>query len=152
MLKRISVLLSVVVLAALVGSALADDDTGSFKTTHDGDQLVGLYTDGRINNAEVVAPVAIYYTYGPEYVSPDNSRIHDVNGITVLTINQATGEGTPAFTVSLPDLQKAIAAANGADTVVASGEGYTLNHSGSGYYFLTGPNGYTFTWSDEAAH
>jgi hypothetical protein len=110
MLKRISVLLSVVVLAALAGSALADDSSGgTFKTTHDGDQLVGLYTDGRINDAQVVAPVAIYYTYGPEYVSPDGSRVHDINGITVLTINQTTGEGTPAFTVTLPDLQKAIA-------------------------------------------
>lgn len=153
MLKRVSLVLSVLMLAALAGTVLADDGSdGTFKTTHDGDELVGSYTDGRINAYEVVSPVAIYYTYGPEYVTADGSRVHDINGIQVLTVNQANGEGTEAFSVSLPDIQKAIADAAGKDVVVASGSGYTLNHSASGWYWLTGPNDYSFTWSDEAAH
>ncbi len=152
MLKRVSLLLSVVVLAALASNVLADDGTSTFKTSHDGDQLVGSYTDGRINAYQVVSPVAIYYSYGPEYLSPDGSLVKDVNGIQVWTINQTTGEGQQAFDVTLPDLQKDIAAAKGADTVITSADGFTLNHSGSGSYWLSGPNGYNFTWSDEAAH
>ncbi len=150
MFKRVCLLIVMVVLVAFAGSVGAQEDPGyPFDTTHVGDLQVGFFTDGRVNAYQVAAPVAIYYSYSPPRLTSDGSTVRDVNGIELWTISD--GIGQKAVSLPLTDIKATVTAAKEADALLASSAGFTLNHSPSGYYWVSGPSGYNFTWSDAAA-
>jgi hypothetical protein len=120
------------------------------------DAWINCFNDGRINPCQVDAPAAIF-------VQHRNVQATDANGR--LRFNR---DGTPMYrqehtrievygivpgggmqkVADVPVEQIRAAVASGQDTILSQDDrGYTLGYSARGYFWLTAPNGYSFTWT-----
>jgi len=141
----IGLLLAVMVVSAAVVSADAGDvaqietDYGTFP----------VITDGRVNGFDIAAPVVVYYTY-EEGKEPETDGAIP-NGIELLAVNQATNNGELVLRATSDDIQQLL---NGTMTSLSS-NGYTLNYSDSGWFWISAPadsegKPYSFAWQNTA--
>ena len=150
------------VMLAGVPAALAD---GGGQLTQVYDETSGSWVtcivDGRINGCQIDAPVAIYTTttttpvldaYGQFEWNTDGSMAFasEVTGVEMWGLASGYDNLIKVISLSTDEIQAAIAAAGGADTLLAQAYGYTLGYSASGYLWLTAPDGYNFTWEGGA--
>ncbi len=118
----------------------------------------GYIKDGRLNGADVAAPVAVYYTYDTVRKPGDwKYPFYDVKvlrGVQILAINPKTNTGSLALEVSAADIAKIVDKAGHKDgTLVAENNGYAMYFSSSNWFWITTPadaNGktYTFQWQN----
>lgn len=148
------------VMLAGVPAALADGG-GQLAQVYDSDTgtWVTCIADGRINGCQLDEPVAIYYTstsepvldaYGQITWNSDGSQAYTdvVTGLELWGIASGYDNLIKVIGISTDEIQAKVAAAGGADTVLAQGYGYTLGYSATGYFWVTAPDGYHFVWSD----
>ncbi|WP_162909210.1 hypothetical protein [Aggregatilinea lenta] len=141
MLKR-SVLAMVMVVALALGvatSAFADGDTDSYGA---------VIEDGRLNKTDLSAPLAVYYST-EEMLGYDedldwNYTYDVITGIELWALD-SDSNGYLAYSVTLDQINTALAASS-SDYVVFQHGDYSIGYSESGWYWVTGPNGYEFTW------
>ncbi|MEZ4670563.1 MAG: hypothetical protein R3E39_21865 [Anaerolineae bacterium] len=158
MFKRgLAVMMVVGVLAAIGVSAVsADSGVISIPTTSYGD--IGFINDGRLNGADLAAPVAVYYTHNTVMLPGDwTAAFHEQNvfsGIQLLAIDPVTDEGKLALSVSADQLAKIV---NGphksVNTLVASKNGYSLYYSTTNWFWVQSPANsegkvYTYQWQN----
>lgn len=158
MIRKIGLLIAVTAMGVIgIVGAAAQDDTITVETEDYGN--ISLFTDGRVNNADLAAPVVIYYTSETvpvldergEYVwGKDGIFYQDIyTGIELLEV-QADGGSDLVLYASADDIR----AAQSADLNQITGEnGYSLNFDESGWFWVAGPANsegktYTFSWDD----
>ena len=141
-------LLMVFTLMMGVVAIQAKDDTTDLPPSFD---------DGRINAYDAGAPVAVFYTRDElPAVDADNLATTEtvVSGVELLRWDNAAANATQVLDVSRAEIEKAIAANTKADFTIAKSNGYTLNYSQSGWFWVTTPPDsegkvYTFTWQKD---
>lgn len=121
------------------------------------------FKDGRLNAADLAAPVVVYYDYTEKPVLNPNGQqawgTHGdllfqkvVTGIDVVPINLQNGLIESAFHVTTTQLDKAIQA--GKNMVLATDGGISLNYSDTGWFWVSAPDKggktYSFQWQDSA--
>ena len=149
------------VMLAGVPAALADGG-GQLVQIYDEDaeNWVTCIADGRINGCQIDAPVAIYTTtstpildaYGQFEWNTDGTMAFDnaVTGVEMWGLASGYDNLIKVISLGTDEIQAAIAASGGADTILAQAYGYSLGYSASGYLWLTAPDGYSFTWEGGA--
>ena len=118
---------------------------------------VPSFTDGRLNAYDPGAPVAIFETHQdiPAVTSeglPGNDTI--INGVQLLAWSGASESANQVLDVSRDMIEKAIAKNTTKDFTIAKANGYTLNYSQSGWFWVTTPPDvegkvYTYTWQKD---
>ena len=168
MFRRVLALLMILTLLFTVGVVIAaeDEGPGPHNDVHtvideDTDIPVPMFQDGRLNGADIAAPVVIFYKTEPVPVLDENGNqmwgehgglyFQDkITGIQVLTMNLQTGVIDGALEVSLDELKNMVGAAGGKDCCVGEKGAVSLHYSDSGWFWVQAPDRdgktYTFQW------
>ncbi len=152
MFKRLILLVTIaVVLLSLTAVYAGDTKPQPVPTT-------GYINDGRLNGADVAAPVAVFYTYDKVRTPGDwKAAFYEtkvLRGVEILAIEPKTNVGKLALEVSAADIAKIVdKAGNKEGTLIASQNGYSMYYSKSNWFWITTPpdaNGktYTFQWQN----
>ena len=147
--KKALLLVSVLALSLMLGavSAFADDGGNlSAYVTDDGETVYG-YADGRINATDIIQSVAVYYSHETVVGWDDDTESATygevISGIELWALD-SDDVGQQVLSVSLDQITPALSSS--VDVQVAAANGYTVNYSPSGYFWVTAPDGYTFIW------
>lgn len=144
--KLVGMLVVAVLSLSAVTAAFAQDDVGFVSTSDYGTRMV--LHDGRLNEFDVAAPAAVYYSY--QSVTNSDGTVQDVpSGIELLAIDPATNQGKLVLSADLAALQQLI---SGAVSSIDA-RGYSLNYA-SGWFWITAPADaegkvYSFTWENQ---
>lgn len=136
------------VIASAFGATIASAD--------DGDDAAKSFEDGRLNSFDYDAPVFIYYAYETVQIEDEEGNtiyIDEVSAIELWGVKYETNSGYLAGSISIEVINAAVEAANGEDTVIAQIDGFSLNYSQYGYFWVTGQKHdgtlYSFVWEDD---
>lgn len=153
--KKLAVVM--MVLVAMMSSVLVngfafagddEEDPALVQIETDDGGLIPIFADGRLNGLDMTETVAVYYDYTvTKFWNGDSEleAIQEVSAIQVWVIEEYTGVGQLALYVPIADVKAAMSA--GIDATIASGSGASLGYSAaSGLLWVSGPNGYVFTW------
>ncbi|MEZ4670561.1 MAG: hypothetical protein R3E39_21855 [Anaerolineae bacterium] len=158
MFKKLFVLALLVVMLLSVTAVFADTGVISVPTKTYGD--IGFINDGRLNGADLSAPVAVFYKYDKVTVPSDKPWKYAfkeekvLRGLEMLAIDPKTGNGTLVFSMTADEMAKVIDKAKNAEgTLVGSQNGYNLYYSASNWFWITTPPGrdgksYTYQWQN----
>ena len=145
----LGLLLSFVLVTGVVAveAATPADDTTPTPSFH----------DGRINAFDAGAPVAIFDTRSDVPAVNANGLPTTetvVSGVQLLAWNGASDSASQVLDVSRDTIDKAIAKNTTKDFTIAKANGYTLNYSQSGWFWVTTPPDsegkvYTFSWQKD---
>ncbi len=115
------------------------------------------FTDGRLNSYDTGAPVIVYETHKdiPTLTSeglPGTETV--INGVQLLAWSGASDSATQVLDVSVDKINTAIAKNTKPTFTIAQANGYTLNYSNSGWFWVTAPPDtegkvYSFTWQKD---
>jgi len=145
----LSLLLSLVLVTGVVAVEAADTSTDT--------PPVPSFNDGRINAYDAGAPVAVFNTRSDiPAVSTDGLPTTEsvISGIQLLAWNNASESASQVLDVSRTTIESAIAKNTTKDFTIAKANGYTLNYSQSGWFWVTTPPDsegkvYTFSWQKD---
>ncbi|HML22751.1 MAG TPA: hypothetical protein PKD09_13965 [Aggregatilinea sp.] len=142
--KMLLAMVMVVVLAlGAASSAFADGDTDTYGA---------VIEDGRLNKTDLSAPLAVYYSTVEKMGYDEDLEwdyvYNEITGIEIWAID-SDSNGYKTFSVTLDQINAALAATANDYVVFQQGD-YSIGYSESGWYWVTGPNGYEFTWEAEA--
>jgi hypothetical protein len=118
----------------------------------DNNGWVLAFRDGRLNNFDLSAPVAIYYTShtvwpgtGPTMSVPD--------GVQLLAIDPVTNNGNLVLRITADEIRDRISEMGSEDYLVAEANGYSLHYAEPGWFWVAAPTDYEgkvyiFLWPD----
>ncbi|MBI1277521.1 MAG: hypothetical protein GC179_05285 [Anaerolineaceae bacterium] len=121
------------------------------------DTLPPSFDDGRLNAYDTGAPVAVFDTRD-EYAAVDSDGLATtetiINGVQLLAWNGDSESAYQVLFVSRATIEQAIAKNSKSDFTIAKANGYTLNYSQSGWFWITTPPDhegkvYTFSWQKD---
>ncbi len=153
MVKRLIPIVLIVMVLLSVGAVFAADPKPPPQP------LNGYIFDGRLNGADVAAPVAVYYVYDKVRKPGDwkypfyEEKV--LRGVEMLWIDPKTNTGRLVFSVSAADIVKAVDGnKNKEGTLIASQNGYAMYYSSANWFWITTPADsagkvYTFQWKNE---
>jgi hypothetical protein len=149
--KGLFALLIVLLLAGAAIVAAQDDEHLTWVHTDYG--WVRMIDDGRLNGFDIAAPVAVFYTYDTVRPPFADMPMTVTNGIQLLAIDPVTNQGVEVLRLTSEEILAAIGESGGGDVVLAQSNGYTLNYSPSGWYWVAAPADsegkvYSFVWPD----
>jgi hypothetical protein len=147
--KKLVLVLSVLALVLAFGAVnvFADDGTTPRPVYNaDEDVWTSGYADGRLNAYDIAQPVAVYYTYETVTAWDSDGEAYLTNVVTSLQLWAIDGDGVGQMALSVPAAQLNAAVAAGQNVQIAAANGYAVNYSASGYFWMTAPSGYSFTW------
>ncbi len=145
----LSLLLSFVLITGVVAVQAADPSTDT--------PPVPSFNDGRINAYDPGAPVAVFNTRD-EIAAVDSEGLPTtetvISGVQLLAWSNASESATQVLDVSRATIESAVAKNTTKDFTIAKSNGYTLNYSQSGWFWVTTPPDsegkvYTFTWQKD---
>ena len=145
----LGLLLSFVLVTGVVAVEAAD-------TTSDTPPVPSFH-DGRINAFDAGAPIAIFNTR-TDIPAVDANGLPTtetvVSGVQLLAWNGGSDSASQVLDVSRDAINKAIAKNTTKDFTIAKANGYTLNYSQSGWFWVTTPPDsegkvYTFSWQKD---
>ncbi len=145
----LSLLLAFVLVTGVIAVQAADDTSDT--------PPVPSFHDGRINAYDPGAPVAIFDTR-TEIPAVDANGLPTtetvISGIQLLAWNNASESASQVLDVSRDTVNEAIAKNTAKDFTIAKSNGYTLNYSQSGWFWVTTPPDaegkvYTFSWQKD---
>ena len=153
MFKRLILLLTIaVVLLSLTAVQAADPTKPPPAPT------TGYIFDGRLNGADVAAPVAVYYTYDKVRTPGDwKAAFYEtkvLRGVQLLAIDPKTNTGKLALEISAADIAKIVDKAGNKDgTLIAESNGYSMYYAKNNWFWITTPadstgKTYTFQWQN----
>lgn len=120
----------------------------------------GYIYDGRLNGADVSAPVAVFYKYDKVRVASDKpwlyafKEIKELRGVELLAIDPKTNNGKLVLEVSAADIAKIVDKAGHEDgTLIAEKNGYAMYFAKNNWFWITTPADtsgkvYTFQWQN----
>lgn len=144
--RKLWIGMAVALMALSVTVASADDRVVQIDTDY------GTYpaiADGRINGFDIGAPVVVYYNYEAGKEPGTDGAIP--TGIVLLAVNQESNNGYPVLEATSDD----IAAFLDGSITSLSANGYTLNYTDAGWFWISAPADsegkvYTFAWENTA--
>ncbi len=145
----LGLLLSFVLVTGVVAVQAADTSTDT--------PPVPSFHDGRINAYDAGAPVAIFDTR-TDIPAVDANGLPTtetvVSGVQLLAWSNASESASQVLDVSRDTIDAAIAKNTTKDFTIAKSNGYTLNYSQSGWFWVTTPPDlegkvYTFSWQKD---
>lgn len=158
MLRKIGLLITIAAIGVIgVTSTAAQGETITIDSEEYGS--IALFTDGRVNNADIDAPVIIYYTSETVPVRDEQGEFvwgkdgifyqNIYTGIELLTV-KADGAAELVLYASADDIRTAQAADL---SQIVGAYGYSLNFGENGWFWVSGPANsegkvYTFSWDD----
>ncbi len=152
MFKRLILLITIAIVLVGVVAVQAGDPKPQPVPTN------GYIFDGRLNGADVAAPVAVFYKYDKVRTAGDwKAAFYEtkvLRGVEILAIEPKTNVGKLALEVSAADIAKIVdKAGNKEGTLIASQNGYSMYYSKANWFWITTPadaNGkiYTFQWQN----
>jgi hypothetical protein len=152
MFGRVLVGAAVLVMVASVGSASAQSSK-VISVPSDSYGNVPMLADGRLNGFDLAAPAAVYYKY--DSVTKDGLDYDVLRGIELLAIQKDTNNGQMALSATVAEITKAIeqAQASKKPVTIAQKNGYSLNYSPSGWFWVATPpdqegKTYSFQWEN----
>jgi len=115
------------------------------------------FHDGRINAFDTGAPIAIFDTHSDIPTVDVNglpSTETIVSGVQLLAWSNTSDSASQVLDVSRDAIDKAIAKNGTKDFTIAKDNGYTLNYSKFGWFWVTTPPDsegkvYTFSWQKD---
>jgi len=147
--KKLVLVLSVLALVLAFGAVnvFADDGTTP-RPVYNEDEGVWTsgYQDGRLNAFDIDQPVALYYTYDVVTAWDSDGVAYAPHVVTSLQLWAIDGDGVGQMVLNVPAAQLNAAVAAGQNAQIAAANGYAVNYSTSGYFWMTAPSGYSFTW------
>lgn len=158
MFKRLFLLAVLVTMLLSVTAVFADSGVISVPTKTYGN--VGFINDGRLNGADLSAPVAVFYKYDKVSVPSDKpwlyafKEVKVLRGLELLAIDSKSGNGTLVFSMTAEEMAKVIDKGGNAEgTLVGSQNGYNLYYSAANWFWITTPPGrdgkvYTYQWQN----
>lgn len=157
MLRKSLLVLGVLALLLLGASAVLAQGGGKIMHVYDEDaeRVLPLFDDGRVNAFDIDAPIAIFYVReavvkldenGDWEWNDDMIVYEDV--IQSLDLWAKLPNHETFQQIMCCPIEELNATVNAAtqDTVLLNRDGYTLGYSTTGYFWVTGPNGYYFVW------
>jgi hypothetical protein len=152
MFKRLVLLTTLAVLLLGMIVVVAKDGSKDPQPTN------GYIFDGRLNGADVAAPVAVFYKYDALRLPGDwTAAVKEVKvlrGVELLAIDPKTNSGKLALEVSAADIAKVVDNAKHKDgTLIKSQNGYSLFYSKDNWFWIVSPpdkegKTYTFEWQN----
>jgi hypothetical protein len=144
--KKLWTGMAVALMALSAAVASADDKVIQVDTDYG---TFPAIADGRINGFDIGAPAVVYYTYADGKEPGTDGAIP--TGIVVLGINQESNNGYPVLEATSDDIASFL---DGSITSL-SDNGYTLNYTDSGWFWISTPADsegkvYTFSWENTA--
>ncbi len=145
----LSLLLSLALVTGVVAVEAADTSTDT--------PPVPSFNDGRINAYDPGAPIAVFNTH-EDIAAVDSNGLPTtetvINGIQLLAWSNASESAKQVLDVSRDTIESAIAKNKAKDFTIAKANGYTLNYSQSGWFWVTTPPDseakvYTFSWQKD---
>ncbi|MBI1281260.1 MAG: hypothetical protein GC179_24245 [Anaerolineaceae bacterium] len=145
----LSMVLSFVLVTGVVAVQAADTSTDT--------PPVPSFNDGRINAYDAGAPVAVFNTH-EDIAAVDSEGLPTtetiISGVQLLAWSSASESATQVLDVSRDTIDAAIAKNTTKDFTIAKSNGYTLNYSQSGWFWVTTPPDsegkvYTFSWQKD---
>lgn len=147
------------VMAMLLVSASAVLAQGGGKIIHfydeDADTMLPLFDDGRVNAFDIDAPIAIFYEREAVLKLDENGDwtwdqdmiVYEDRLVSLDLWARLPGYETFQKIECCP-IDQLIATVDAAtqDMILMQKHGYTLGYSVSGYFWVTGPDGYYFYW------
>ncbi|MBI1282088.1 MAG: hypothetical protein GC179_28435 [Anaerolineaceae bacterium] len=152
MFKRLILLITIAVVLLSLTSVYAGDNPKPPPVPTN-----GYINDGRLNGADIAAPVAVFYKYDTVRKPGDWKypfyEVKVLRGVEILTVDPKTNTGKLALAVSAADIAKIVdAAGNKEGTLIVSKNGYSMYYSSANWFWITAPdaNGktYTFQWQN----
>ncbi len=131
--SRLMVLLAVLAMAVFAVAVSAEDDSTSLPTIN----------DGRVNEYDIAAPVAIYDVYSYPYADDVNMGVLDH----IEFWGIPSGGDTIQKVMNVTAAEINAAAPTGSSVLVASNAGYSLYEEVDGSLTLVGPFNYVFNWT-----
>jgi hypothetical protein len=152
MFKRLVLLTTLIVVLLSLAAVQAGDTKPQPVPTN------GYIKDGRLNGADVAAPVAVYYKYDKVRTSGDwKAAFYEKNvlrSVEILAIDPKTNTGSLALEVTAADIAKIVDKAGHKDgTLIAEKNGYAMYYSKDNWFWITTPadstgKTYTFQWQN----
>jgi hypothetical protein len=152
MVKRLLLVTLLAVLLLGVGAAFAKDPNIITITTKSYGPIAYI-ADGRLNGADVAAPVAIYYAYD-KVNQPNGKTVQVLRGIQLLAIDPKTNTGKLALEVPASTLVNMIDTGKHQDgLLLGQNNGFSLYYSSANWFWVTAPADkegkvYTFKWQN----
>lgn len=153
MFKRLILLLSIAVIVLSVTVVAAGDAPKPPPLPTN-----GYIYDGRLNGADVAAPVAVYYKYDKVRSPGDwKATFYEklvLRGVEILAIDPKTNTGKLALEISAADIAAIVdKAGNKEGTLIAEQNGYAMYYSAANWFWVTTPadstgKTYTFQWQN----
>lgn len=153
MFKRLILLVTIAVVLLSLTAVYAGDVTQPPPKP-----LNGYIFDGRLNGADVAAPVAVFYKYDTVRKPGDWTAAFKeeevLRGIELLAIDPKTNNGSLVFSVTAADIAKIVDKAGNAEgTLIASQNGYNMYYSEANWFWIATPPDkegkvYTFKWEN----
>jgi hypothetical protein len=157
MFRRIVFIALAALLLLSIGVALAQDG-GVIPVTTKDYGTISMINDGRLNGADVGAPVAVYYKYDTVRTPGDwKATFYEqkvLRGLELLAIDPKTNEGNLVLSVPLKTMIEAIDKSGHREgLVVAEQNGYALHYSKANWFWISTPADkegkvYTFKWQN----
>ncbi|MBI1280522.1 MAG: hypothetical protein GC179_20535 [Anaerolineaceae bacterium] len=115
------------------------------------------FTDGRLNSYDTGAPVIIYETHKNIPVLDSEGLVGTatvIDGVQLLAWSGASDSAKQVLDVSVDKINAAIAKNKKPTFTIAQANGYALNYSNSGWFWVTTPPDaegkvYTFQWQKD---
>lgn len=157
MVKRFALVMLAGLLFVSIGVVLAEDPPVVTIPTKEYGNITFI-NDGRLNGADVAAPVAVYYKYDTVRTPGDwKATFYEkkvLRGLELLAIDPKTNEGYLVFEVPAATLIEAIDEGGHQEgMLLASQNGYNLYYSKANWFWVSTPPGadgkvYTFKWQN----
>ena len=148
--KKLVLVLTVLALVLSFGAVnvFADGGTDPHQVYVPDDGIwTSAYTDGRLNAYDINQPVAVYYTYNTVTAWDSDGVAYATNVVSGLQLWAIDGNGVGQMALNVPAAQLNAAVAAGQNVQIAASNGYTVNYSATGYFWISSPSGYSFTWA-----
>ena len=152
MFKRLFLFVALLGLLLCVGAVFAKEDSTEPVPTN------GYIYDGRLNGADVAAPVAIFYRYETVRLPGDWTapfkEVDKLEGIELLAIDPVTNNGRLVMDVPVTTIIDKIDTGHHKDgLLIASNEGFSLYYSDDNWFYVTAPadkegKTYTYQWQN----
>ena len=152
MVKRMIALALLAVLLLTIGAVFAKDPNIITITTKSYGPIAYI-ADGRLNGADVAAPVAVYYAYD-KVNQPNGKTVQVLRGIQLLAIDPATNTGKLALEVPASTLASMIDKSKHQEgLLLGQNNGFSLYYSSSNWFWVTSPPDkegkvYSFKWQN----
>ncbi len=128
--------------------ASGEDHSAGCTSLDSAGNQIAVFCDGRINNYDMTESVAVYYTRSVVQSYDDDGVPYWTEQIDGIQLWGIDGDSVGQLVLNVPLSRIESAMLSSQDVQIAANGAYSLNYSpSSNSFWVTGPNGYSFSWT-----